>query len=242
MKNMLYLIILLFSISYGKNTSPGVEPVENKESKPMEISDSPSTYLALGDSYTIGESVPENERFPVQLTQQLRDANYKMTDAKIIARTGWTTDELATAIKAEDLNTTYNMVTLLIGVNNQYRGRSQDEYRTQFAALLQTAIAFANNNAQNVIVVSIPDYGVTPFAASKNPGTIAKELDEYNRISLEESKKVNTRYVEITSISRTAKNDKSLIAKDNLHPSGKMYELWVEKLLPVAKEILDSQN
>lgn len=239
---MLYLLIIIMSFTCGSKKGDAEVPFENPENKTMHQTDSKYTYLALGDSYTIGESVAQDERFPVQLTNKLRDAKYTMTDARIIARTGWTTDELIAGIKADFPDSDYNLVTLLIGVNNQYRGRDIEEYRTQFAELLHTAIGFANNKAQNVIVVSIPDYGVTPFAENRNPDKIARELDVFNQINLEESKKASTRYVEITTISRRAKNEPALIADDNLHPSGKMYELWAEKLLPVAKEILDSQN
>lgn len=204
--------------------------------------DSTFFYLALGDSYTIGESVEENERFPVQLVEKLKDQGFEMQAAKIVARTGWTTDELAAAIDNENLKESYNLVTLLIGVNNQYRGRSADEYRGEFRELLQTAIDFANNKSQYVIVISIPDYGVTPFGQNRNPEQIAKEIDEYNAINYQETLQANARYVEITAISREALNNETLVASDGLHPSGEMYRRWVEKILPEAKEILESQN
>ena len=133
-------------------------------------------------------------------------------------------------------------MTLLIGVNNQYRGRSADEYRGEFRNNLQTAIKYAGNKAQNVIVISIPDYGVTPFGKSRNPEQIAKEIDEYNAINFQETQQANARYVEITAISREALNDETLVASDGLHPSGEMYRRWVEKILPEAKKILESQK
>jgi lysophospholipase L1-like esterase len=160
---------------------------------------------------------------------------------EIIAQTGWTTDELAGAIEREKQNKQYNLVTLLIGVNNQYRGRSPAEYQIEFRALLQTAIDFANNNARNVIVVSIPDYGVTPFGKNNNPAQIAQEIDAFNAINLAETENANARYVDITPISREASNNSNLIANDGLHPSAEMYKLWVKQILPHAQEILNSQ-
>ena len=180
----------------------------------------PQRYLALGDSYTIGESVAEAERFPVQLARKL-----KAGDPTIIAKTGWTTDELNAAIDAANPQGPYDLVTLLIGVNNQYRGRSADEYRTQFAALLQRAIGFAGGNASKVIVVSIPDWGVTPFAKDRDRAKIAREIDQFNAINREEAAKAGARYADITPISRRA--DASLVAGDGLHPSGKQYAEWV---------------
>ncbi|QIA10032.1 SGNH/GDSL hydrolase family protein [Draconibacterium halophilum] len=216
---------------------PRPENPNKEENKNSELD-----YLALGDSYTIGESVEESKRFPVQLVDRLKAEGFEMQPAKIVARTGWTTDELAAAIENEELKESYNLVTLLIGVNNQYRGRSADDYRGEFRKNLQTAIQYAGNKAQNVIVISIPDYGVTPFGKSRNPEQIAKEIDEYNAINFQESQQANVRYVEITAISREALNDETLVASDGLHPSGEMYRRWVEKVLPEAKEILESQN
>jgi lysophospholipase L1-like esterase len=199
------------------------------------------TYLALGDSYTIGESVDTDERFPVQLVSKLNENGIAISAPKIVAQTGWTTDELAAAIERKNLNESYNLVTLLIGVNNQFRGRDTSEYRTQFADLLQTAIDFAGNE-KSIIVVSIPDYGVTPFGQTRNPEKIAKEIDLFNRINLEETQKTDAQYVNITGISREAKNNSALIASDGLHPSGEMYRLWVKEIFPVAKLILENKN
>src|SRR3954453_11153972 len=152
-----------------------------------------SRYLALGDSYTIGESVAVADRYPVQLAREL-----KLGEPEIIAKTGWTTDELSAAIdKAMDKadpHGPYDLVTLLIGVNNQYRGRSADEYRTQFAGLLQRAIGFAGGNAQHVIVVSIPDWGVTPFAEGRDRAKIAREIDQFNAINREEAKRAGAKW------------------------------------------------
>jgi lysophospholipase L1-like esterase len=177
-------------------------------------------YLALGDSYTIGESVPATERFPVQLARELG-----LGDPEIIAKTGWTTDELNAAIDAAHPQGPYDLVTLLIGVNNQYRGRDAEQYRGEFTALLQRAIGFAGGDAKKVVVVSIPDWGVTPFAEGRDRAKIATEIDQYNAINREETSRAGARYVDITPISRG--NDPTLVAGDGLHPSGKQYTEWV---------------
>jgi undecaprenyl-diphosphatase len=180
-------------------------------------------YLALGDSYTIGESVDVSERFPVQLARAMN-----LSEPQIIAKTGWTTDELNAAIDAANPQGPFDLVTLLIGVNNQYRGRSADEYRTQFTALLQRAIGFAGGNASHVIVVSIPDWGVTPFAEGRDRAKIAREIDQFNAINREEAKRAGAKWVDITPISR--RDDRALVAGDGLHPSGKQYAEWVKAL------------
>ncbi|WP_319592250.1 SGNH/GDSL hydrolase family protein [uncultured Draconibacterium sp.] len=244
MSRILFLFLMLAGLACTDKENPVIMNVipEPSDSKENDNQDSTFYYLALGDSYTIGESVEEDKRFPVQLVERLKAEGFEMQPAKIVARTGWTTDELAAAIENENLKNSYNLVTLLIGVNNQYRGRSADDYRGEFRNNLQTAIKYAGNKAQNVIVVSIPDYGVTPFGQSRNPEQIAKEIDEYNAINFQETLQANARYVEITAISREALNDETLVASDGLHPSGEMYRRWVEKILPEAKEILESQK
>lgn len=186
------------------------------------------TYLALGDSYTIGESVAESERWPVQLAAELVSAGVEMSDPKIIAKTGWRTDELMAAIENDqELAVKYDLVSLLIGVNNQYQGKSVESFALEFEQLLQTAIKLAGNNNRKVIVLSIPDYGKTPFGASKEE-KIEKEIDAYNKASKDICKKYKVKYFNITPISRRAKADPELVADDDLHPSGKMYSAWVE--------------
>lgn len=191
-------------------------------------------YLALGDSYTIGESVLETERWPVQLATRLRQQGFNLTDPRIIARTGWTTAELAAGITQANPQGPFDLVSLLIGVNNQYRGYSQEGYRQEFVALLEQAIEFAGGQAGRVFVLSIPDWGVTPFAAGRNVGQITAEIDMFNAINQAESARLGVTYVDITPISREAVNDPALIADDGLHPSGKMYTQWVEVTLPVV--------
>lgn len=193
-------------------------------------------YLALGDSYTIGESVAENERFPNQLAAMLAGKNIQ-AEVTIIARTGWTTDELWQGIQANPPQGGYDLVSLLIGVNNQYRGYSVDEYREQFRFLLNKSIEYTGGDANRVIVLSIPDWGVTPFAADRDAAVISNEIDIFNSINREETGFVGAHYVDITPISRQALDDASLIASDGLHPSAKMYKLWVEKMLPMVADI-----
>lgn len=199
------------------------------------------TYLALGDSYTIGEAVDESDRWPVQLVSKANKDGFKVDDPKIIATTGWTTDELKQGISDANMNgTSYDIVSLLIGVNNQYRGQDMDIYKKGFDDLLMLAIGFAGGKKENVFVVSIPDYGVTPFGKDKKE-QIAKELDAYNQYAEDKCKELGVKYVYITDISRQAENDPSLIASDNLHPSGEMYRRWVPRIYPWFKEKLISQ-
>jgi len=208
------------------------------EQKKMLEEEKQIDYLALGDSYTIGESVDESQRYPVLLANKLREEGYYINDSLIIAKTGWTTDELAAGIKAKNISGTYDLVSLLIGVNNQYRGWDVNNYRIEFRALLQKSIDFAGGRPENVFVLSIPDWGVTPFAASRDSEKIAKEIDQYNTVIREETQKRGILYVDVTPISRQASEDPSLIAEDGLHPSGKMYAEWVELALPGVKTIL----
>lgn len=193
-------------------------------------------FLALGDSYTIGEAVGERERWPVVLAKKL-----DLADPIIIARTGWTTDELSAAIDAARPAGPFDLVTLLIGVNNQYRGRSAAEYRREFASLLERAIAFGGGDARRVVVVSIPDWGVTPFAADRDRAAIAGEIDQFNAINREEAARAGARYVDVTTISRRAATDASLNASDGLHPSAEMYRQWVAVIAPEARLALASR-
>ena len=189
------------------------------------------TFLALGDSYTIGEAVEESERWPLQLSAKLLEDSIHLKPM-IVATTGWTTDELMSGIVKADVSDTYDLVSLLIGVNNQYRGYDEDQYEKEFKVLLDEAIRFANGNNHHVFVVSIPDYGITPFAREKglDEAKIAHELDSYNAIAQKIATLRDITFVDITDISRTAVEDATLIAEDGLHPSGKMYGLWVERM------------
>jgi lysophospholipase L1-like esterase len=182
--------------------------------------------LALGDSYTIGEAVAVEARWPMRLAAMMRARGIAVAEPTIIATTGWTTDELSRGIDAANPRGPFDVVTLLIGVNNQYRGRTRDEYRDQFRALLARAVAFAGGRAGRVVVLSIPDWGVTPFAAGRDRAMIAAEIDAFNEINRDEAKRAGAKYVDITPISRRASVEPALIAADGLHPSGLMYEAW----------------
>jgi lysophospholipase L1-like esterase len=196
------------------------------------------SFLALGDSYTIGEAVPQNQSFPFQLAAKLSHADIKISSPEIIAVTGWTTDELIKAISEKNLQQKYDLVTLLIGVNNQYRGYSKEQYRVEFKELLQTALTFADGHKEQVIVISIPDWGVTPFArkSDRDAAKISSEIDAFNAVNKEEAMKAGVAYVDITPGSRKASGDLSLLAEDGLHPSGKMYEEWADALVSVIKK------
>nr|WP_294899081.1 SGNH/GDSL hydrolase family protein [uncultured Pedobacter sp.] len=197
------------------------------------------TYLALGDSYTIGQSVETSQNFPNQLVTQLKAENINVSN-KIIAQTGWTTGDLISAIQSATLEPKYDFVTLLIGVNNQYRGYNIDDYRTEFIQLLQTSIKYAGGNASRVFVLSIPDYSVTPFAGNNVSVTsqIATEIDAYNKINKQETANLKANYLDITPISREAKTNPNLIAPDGLHPSAEMYSAWIKLLAPQVQSHL----
>jgi lysophospholipase L1-like esterase len=195
------------------------------------------TFLALGDSYTIGESVDESGRWPVQLSKQLNEGGYSVSKPIIIAKTGWRTDQLAAAIEDAQLEANFDIVGLLIGVNNQYQGKSVDSYKPEFERLLKTAIHLAGGIKAHVFVISIPDYGFTPFGLDKKE-KISNELDAYNAANFALSKKAGVRYYNITNISRS--NEANLVAADGLHPSAVQYGLWVDLLLsdPTFLEML----
>ena len=200
-------------------------------------------FLALGDSYTIGESVAPAERWPAQLTARLRERGFTFDDPLIIATTGWTTGDLSRALVQTGPLDPFDLVTLLIGVNNQYRGRSEEEYQHQFRALLQRAITYAGDDATRVVVLSIPDWSVTPFASAwgaepRSLERIAFQIDRLNAINQAEAERTGAYYIYVTSISREAATDRSLLAPDGLHPSGKMYARWVNLVEPVACDIL----
>lgn len=191
----------------------------------------PIRFLALGDSYTIGEAVPESERWPVQLAALLRASGVQVAEPEIIATTGWTTDELSAGIERVNPQGPFELVSLLIGVNNQYRGRSVDEYRAEFVTLLNRAVNFAGGEPQRVLVLSIPDWGVTPFAKPEDRTRIASEIDAFNAVNREETARAGARYVDVTPISRRAADEPNLIASDGLHPSGQMYAEWAKLAL-----------
>ena len=200
-------------------------------------------YLALGDSYTIGEGVEPAQRWPLQLAQRLRDDGIALDDPQIVATTGWTTDELSAGMDAATLEPPYDFVSLSIGVNNQYRGRDPENYRREFAALLQRAIALAGQRANRVIVVSIPDWGVTRFGreSGRDTAAIARELDAFNAINREEAQRLEVAWADVCAISRRAGSDAAQLADDGLHPSGRQYTGWLATILPLARAALSSR-
>ena len=200
-------------------------------------------YLALGDSYTIGEGVEDAGRWPMQLAKAVREAGIAIADPRIIATTGWTTDELAAAMDAAEPLGEWDFVSLLIGVNNQYRGRTVDDYVGEFARLLQRAIALVNGRTDRVLVLSIPDWGATAFgrASGRDVGRIAEELDAYNAAARDICAAQGVAFVDITAISRDGRDDgdaPAMLADDGLHPSSAQYTQWTRQALPVAMGLL----
>lgn len=193
------------------------------------------SYLALGDSYTIGEMVAAPDNFPNQVTALMKADIPGFASPRIIARTGWTTDELKNGIIAADnadpLRSSYEFVSLLIGVNDQYRGRTVENYKPEFEELLQKAIQYAGNRADRVVVLSIPDWGVTPFAEGRDRAQIAREIDVYNAANKEIALRYNVHYIDITPWTREAAQDQTLLAGDRLHPSGKEYRRWAVRVV-----------
>ena len=197
-------------------------------------------YLALGDSYTIGEGVAEDGRWPVVLARALRAEGVALEDPRIIATTGWTTDELAAAIDAAEPLGEWDFVSLLVGVNNQYRGRSLENYREEFTTLLQRAIDFARGRAERVLVLAIPDWGVTPFgtASGRDVAQIARELDAFNAAAAAICAEHRVAFVDIAPVARVRGAEAAMLAEDGLHPSAAMYALWAAQALPVARRLL----
>lgn len=194
-------------------------------------------FLALGDSYTIGEGVADSDRWPNQLAVALRDTGIDIDDPRIIATTGWTTDELSLAVDDASLANDFALVALLIGVNNQYRGRSIDNYASEFSGLLKRAVALAGGNNKRAIVVSIPDWGVTEFASSRGRDTnaIANEIDAFNATAQSIAESHDVAFIDITALTRAHPDE---VVDDGLHPSAAQYSRWVERLDSVARVAL----
>lgn len=222
MKSIVVLIILLTSV--GKLSAQKIRIAE------------PVSFLALGDSYTIGQSVPSDESWPAQFARALAYRGYAIDKTKIIAQTGWRTDNLASAINSQQPLEGYNLVSLLIGVNNQFQGGTTQTYAAQFEALLQTAIALAGNSKENVFVLSIPDYAYTPFGAGNT--NISAQIDLFNAVNKQITQNYGVPYIDITPISKYGLSRPELVAPDGLHPSGIMYGFWVEEILKNIKKEL----
>lgn len=217
------------------------EPGNDTLISPVVTSDKDSStykYLALGDSYTIGQSVAANLNFPHQVISLLKKQGLKVYEPDIIAVTGWTTDDLKAAILNRSPSADYDVVSLLIGVNDQYVGYSLDHYRAGFEQLLKQAVGYAKGKADHVVVLSIPDWGVTPFATGRDRNAIASEIDAFNKANYELSKRYNVHYINITLDTRQMANNSALVAPDGLHPSGEEYLVWAKKLSPVLVGIL----
>jgi len=193
-------------------------------------------FLALGDSYTIGEGVEATGRWPNQLAARLG-----LDAPEIVAQTGWTTDELGAAMDAHAFHPPYALVTLLIGVNNQYRGRDLASYRGEFTQLLQRAIELAGDNPRHVVVVSIPDWGITPFARGRDTDAIAREIDAYNAANREIAANSHAHYADVTGISRDRGGREDMLVSDGLHPSAAMYTRWLDAILPATQAALSSR-
>lgn len=192
-------------------------------------------YLALGDSYTIGESVGEADRWPVQLTELVRGKGIDLTNPTIIAKTGWTTANLIGAIDASGNTNTYDLVSLLIGVNNQYQGQDIERYRTEFRQLLQTAIRYAKGRPERVFVLSIPDWGGSPYAKGRDRNTIGSQIDMFNATAKQSCELAKVTFIDITELTRQADTDATQYAPDGLHYFGKQMRQWAEKALATVE-------
>ncbi|MFD0750497.1 SGNH/GDSL hydrolase family protein [Mucilaginibacter calamicampi] len=233
MKTIFSFLLLVIALSGCAKKSEFDDPID-----PNGLYINPTAkYLALGDSYTVGQSIPLDQSFPYQLTRLL--GREQTGDPTIIAATGWTTTNLIYAIDGSGvLDKKFDVVTLLIGVNDQYQGVSATTYSNNFTKLLNTAISFADNKPKRVFVLSIPDYSVTPYAASSDKAQIAAQIDQFNAINKQITLAAGVSYLDITDISRKANQDADLIAGDGLHPSAKMYSLWMERLEPLVRSAL----
>jgi lysophospholipase L1-like esterase len=200
------------------------------------------TYLALGDSYTIGEAVAEHDNFPTQTVQILNKSGITFAPPEILAKTGWTTDELLSGIRNKKLQQQYNFVSLLIGVNNQYRGLDLEDYARHFEELLHLAVQFTGNKPKHIFVLSIPDWGITPFAQGRDQKVISSEIDAFNVVNRSLSEKWNVNYIEITAGTRKAAGDRTLITSDGLHPSAIEYNRWAKKLAAAILEQFKSNG
>jgi len=198
----------------------------------------PIRFLALGNSYTIGTGVEPHQRWPRQLVTSLRDRGFSLDPARLVARNGWTSADLLRALKDADLKGEYHLLSLQIGVNDQFDGLPHQTYEENFQELLLQGRDLVGQRPERMAVLSIPDWSVTPFAAGRDRSRISAEIDTFNEINRTITKQCGARYLDITPLSRRAAGDSSLVAGDGLHPSGKMYRAWVKELLPLVMEII----
>ncbi len=239
--SVLFIIFACVGCSKEKNISPANETAMNAKdtttTKDTTIIAN-AKYIALGDSYTIGQSVQETQRFPAQTVQLLRNENINVRDPQYIATSGWTTANLISAINMENPAKDFDIVTLLIGVNDQYQRRDTTGYRTLFIEVLNKAVDFAGGRKAHVFVLSIPDYSVTPFVGEDDKARVSMQIDQFNAINKEVTLQNRISYIDITPSTRQAVSDPSLIANDGLHPSGKEYAVWARMLAPLIKKVL----
>lgn len=218
---------------------PPPAPIIKDSTATTDTSSAPTySYLALGDSYTIGQGVPEAARFPLQVADLLTAMKKPVGKPTIIAQTGWPTTSLLSAIETVKPSADYDIVSLLIGVNDQYQRHDTTGYRSLFTSCLQKAIQLAAGNKDHVFVLSIPDYSVTPFGAGPYAAQTAKEIDQFNAINKSVTISFAVSYTDVTTISREVKGDPSMIVADGLHPSGSQYRLWAQLLaIPIAQQL-----
>lgn len=223
---LIFIVISILSCSKSISIAANEEVGNNPDSTSY-------SYLALGDSYTIGTSISMANNYPSQLIDSLAARDYTISSSDILAVNGWTTSDLLSALQGPSfIDKKFDLVTLLIGVNNQYQHKPFEIFETEFEELLKIAIGYANGQAQKVIVLSIPDYSVTPIVSNSDKAQVADEINQYNARKKEIAEILDVSFIDITPISRLAENDNSLIADDNLHPSAKMYSLWVSEMIP----------
>ena len=234
----IYIIICLALVSFTSCSKRTIAPQESYEkevpqSKNLESIDGTVKYLALGDSYTIGTSVPLDSNFPSQLSTILKNQLNAEVETEIIATSGWRTDNLLDALDYTDTTPPYDLVTLLIGVNNQYQGERFSKYKKEFSELFERSLILANENTERLVIISIPDWGYTPFGQAWDMQKISKEIDEYNAYAQEVADKHGVKFINITDITRRGLEDEDLVASDKLHPSAKAYKLFVERMAPI---------
>lgn len=236
-----FLLLVLICNGCVKKTVPAPAPPASSPYPPVLIPpvSKEKAYLALGDSYTVGQGVPPSESYPVQTKNWLlQNGIAEMKDPLIIATTGWSTLNLQAAIETKNPAGPFDAVSLLIGVNDQYRRMDTAGYRTRFTQLLQKSISLADNKPSHVFVLSIPDYSVTPFGKNMDPERVSKEIDDFNAVNKQISLSFKVQYLDITPSTRLAAFDPTLICPDGLHPSGIEYKKWAERLGMMMKDVL----
>lgn len=196
----------------------------------------PIQYLALGDSYTIGEQVPQNQSFPFQFRDLISRQDTSLPDPVVVAKTGWTSDELAMALQETPLSGPFSLVSLLIGVNDQYRGRTLESYLENLSSLISSAIALAGGDPNRVYLLSIPDWGTTPFAEGKDHEQIARQIDLFNQKKKERAAAAGTHFLDITDSTRAHGSRREYLVEDGLHPNGKEYAIWAARLAAAVRE------